>query len=220
MKKQILLFSALIITGGILAISSCKKEDVTAPVITVTGGDETVSLQGTYTDKGATATDEEDGDVTNSIVKTGDVVDVNKTGVYTIKYNVTDAAGNAATEVTRKVTVKNDAEAKAGTYSVTEVCSGANSPNYTETITISQTVNNRIHFAKFANYTGNSGIYANVTGTTVDVPSQTTATAVGSPAAIRSFNGSGSTTSTGFTMNYTEVVGATSTSCSATYTKQ
>ncbi len=50
-----------------------------------------------YTDAGATAYDETDGDLTASIVTTG-TVNTTKTGTYTITYSVSDAAGNRAEE--------------------------------------------------------------------------------------------------------------------------
>jgi len=79
--------------------------DTTAPVITLVGS-ATVDLKtgDAYTDKGATATDNKDGDITNKIVKTGSV-DTSKAGTYIIKYNVTDLAGNKAVEKKRTVTV-------------------------------------------------------------------------------------------------------------------
>jgi hypothetical protein len=79
--------------------------DLTAPVITL-NGDATVSheLGTTYVDMGATALDEIDGDITNSIIMSG-VVDVNTLGSYALTYNASDAAGNAAIEVTRMVNV-------------------------------------------------------------------------------------------------------------------
>ena len=80
--------------------------DTTAPVITVIGDDPaTVELGAAYTDAGATASDNIDGDITASIIVAGDTVDVNTAGTYTITYNVSDAAGNPATEVTRTVIV-------------------------------------------------------------------------------------------------------------------
>jgi hypothetical protein len=80
--------------------------DIVAPVITLTGSDTiNVTLGDAFTDPGATATDNVDGDITTSIVVSGDTVDVNTAGTYTIIYNVSDAAGNPATEVTRTVTV-------------------------------------------------------------------------------------------------------------------
>ena len=81
--------------------------DTTNPVITVTG-DATLTVEngsGVYTDAGATATDDTDGNITANVVVSGQVVNTNIDGVYTIRYNVSDAAGNAATEATRVVTV-------------------------------------------------------------------------------------------------------------------
>ena len=81
--------------------------DLGAPVITLLG-DTTINIMvgGTFTDPGATATDDVDGDLT--VVIGGDTVDVNTAGTYTITYNVSDAAGNAATERTRTVIVAAD----------------------------------------------------------------------------------------------------------------
>ena len=79
--------------------------DVTIPVITLLG-DASVSLElGTaYTDAGATAVDNIDGDISTSIVTVSDV-NTGAVGTYTVTYNVSDAAGNAAAEVTRTVNV-------------------------------------------------------------------------------------------------------------------
>ena len=83
--------------------------DVGTPVITLLG-DATINILvgDTFTDEGATATDDVDGDITANIVVAGDAVDVNTEGTYTITYNVSDAYGNAATEVTRTVIVAAD----------------------------------------------------------------------------------------------------------------
>ena len=50
--------------------------------------------------QGATALDNFDGDITSSIVEVS-TVDNPIVGTYTVTYNVTDANGNAAVEVTR-----------------------------------------------------------------------------------------------------------------------
>ncbi len=78
--------------------------DVTAPVI-VLNGDSTVRLKiGTdYVEEGATATDNIDGDISNNI-QIDPNVDTSKEGNYTVRYSVSDAAGNSATK-TRKVIV-------------------------------------------------------------------------------------------------------------------
>ena len=79
--------------------------DTTAPVITLTGdATVTIELGATYTDEGATASDNYDGDITDSIV-TETTVDTSVVGSYTVTYNVTDANSNDATTVTRIVNV-------------------------------------------------------------------------------------------------------------------
>ena len=74
--------------------------DVTVPVITLTGSDVSQEVGGSYTDAGATALDNIDGDITSNIA-TVNPVDPSTVGVYTVTYNVSDAAGNPAVEVTR-----------------------------------------------------------------------------------------------------------------------
>ena len=76
-----------------------------APVITLTGSDVTLNVGDTYTDDGATASDDEEGDISANIVVGGDTVDTATAGTYTITYDVSDGAGNAATQVTRTVNV-------------------------------------------------------------------------------------------------------------------
>ena len=79
--------------------------DTTAPVITLLGDDSvTVEVGSVYTDAGATASDNYDGDITSSIV-TVNLVDTNAVGTYIITYNVSDASGNAAAELIRTVNV-------------------------------------------------------------------------------------------------------------------
>ena len=58
-----------------------------------------------YTNLGATASDNYDGDITADVVIGGENVDTSTVGQYTVTYNVSDDAGNAATEVTRTVNV-------------------------------------------------------------------------------------------------------------------
>ena len=92
----------------LFALTGCggsSNKDVTIPVISLEGS-ASISLEaGTaYTDAGATATDNIDGSITSSIV-TVNPVDIDTVGNYTVTYNVSDAAGNAATAVTRTVEV-------------------------------------------------------------------------------------------------------------------
>jgi hypothetical protein len=104
MKKITAILIILASFAIIIGISSCKKDN-TAPVIVLLGDTSVVHNKGdVYTDAGATAEDDVDGDITANIVVTNPV-DVNVEGIYTIKYNVSDKAGNDAEEVTRKVKV-------------------------------------------------------------------------------------------------------------------
>jgi uncharacterized repeat protein (TIGR02543 family) len=87
--------------------------DTTQPILTLIGN-ATVNLANgaTYTDAGASATDDQDGDLTNGIITTisndvngGSALNTSVAGTYTYHYNVSDAASNTATEVTRIVVV-------------------------------------------------------------------------------------------------------------------
>ena len=79
--------------------------DIIPPTIILKGSNPTkINLNETYTELGATAYDERYGNVTNDIVITG-TVDTSVTGLYEIKYNVSDPLGNVALEVVRTVNV-------------------------------------------------------------------------------------------------------------------
>jgi len=82
-----------------------SENDTTAPVISLSGNSTiTINSWSSYTDAGATASDNLDGDISANIVTSGSV-DTSTTGTYIITYTVSDAAGNIATPVTRTVTV-------------------------------------------------------------------------------------------------------------------
>jgi len=79
--------------------------DTTAPIITLTGSASTsVTVNTVYTDAGAAASDTTDGNISANIVVTGTVA-TSTVGTYILRYNVNDAAGNPAVEVTRTVNV-------------------------------------------------------------------------------------------------------------------
>ena len=79
--------------------------DTTRPAITLVGEARvTIELDAPYSDPGATATDNYDGDLTAQIVVTNEV-DTATAGVYAVRYNVSDASGNAADDQTRLVEV-------------------------------------------------------------------------------------------------------------------
>ena len=91
--------------------------DDIAPVITLNGSDKmNITLNGKYEEKGATAIDEKDGDLTSKIQVEGSV-DTTKEGTYTITYKVSDNSQNEGVQK-RTVIVKKqlvyDIQAKNG----------------------------------------------------------------------------------------------------------
>lgn len=80
--------------------------DTTAPVISLLGSPSvTIERTTSYTDAGATASDNIDGTVSSGIVLSGTVT-ISTIGTYILSYHVSDAAGNAASAVTRSVIVQ------------------------------------------------------------------------------------------------------------------
>ena len=80
-----------------------RVNDALGPVITLNGNALVgVALNDTYTDAGATATDNVDNSV---IVNSSGTVDTSVAGTYTITYSATDVAGNEAATKTRTVVV-------------------------------------------------------------------------------------------------------------------
>lgn len=215
MKKVILNSGKVALLAAVL-LTGCKKDDVTAPEVTVTGGDMTISLNGTYSDPGATATDNKDGAVS---VTTSGTVNEDLVGSYTITYSATDAAGNTGT-ATRTVVVRNDAEVYAGTYTCADPAFG--STTWTQHVTASPTMNNHIVFDMFADRTGNNTVEAVLTGGTAFTVISTTTGALGVNGCTFSYtpNGAGSpiTTVSGkyaFSVKYFEERIAGGSACSA-----
>ena len=86
------------------AVRHIKIVDDVAPEITLNGSAVTsVIIGNSYIEKGATAIDNKDGDITANIKVTGNV-NTSVEGTYTITYEVSDLSGNVATEH-RKVIV-------------------------------------------------------------------------------------------------------------------
>ncbi len=216
MKKHLLRISAVMVLLSLFIIQSCKKDDTTPPVITLNGASsQTISLQSTYSDAGATANDDADGSVSVTSDASSTNPNVNQTNTYTITYHATDAAGNEATAA-RTVIVKNDAAYLEGSYHTTEGTS-----TWDQTITASQTVNNRITFSKFANYSNNNQIYAQVIGSQVDITTQNGVN-IGASGCTHTFtpNGTGAAIVTspavGFSIKFTDQELAGGAPCPAT----
>lgn len=234
MKKIILLTASVLFSAGILFMTGCKKDDTTPPVVTVVGTNPmTISLNvALVADLGATAKDDKDGDITKNITSDWTSIDVNMAGTYTVKYSVSDAAGNVGT-ATRTVNVVNDAMAWEGTYHGSETDVNGlytYNPNMDPTkwnvVTASTTVNNRILLTRLGDYANNT-VYLTVAGTSLTLPSQTVSS-VGtgtSPCNVhdRKSDGTGTKTATGFTLTYNDSkvspCTGTRTSVAATFVK-
>jgi len=175
--KKILLSCALAFVCSALLITGCKKDDAdtTAPVVTLNGASSVeLSLNtSSYTDPGATASDDVDGTVSVTSDYGATNPNLNFVGNYTITYSATDAAGNTGT-ASRSIRIKNDAEDYAGTYDVKDTVDGVLFFDYAQEVTVDNVVNNRLHFNKFANYANNTSIYATKRGDgNLEIPSQT-----------------------------------------------
>lgn len=96
--------------------------DTTAPVITLNGAENiTLVIGQSYTERGATITDNY---ITNNLFYTAPAtvsgtVDTATLGTYTITYSGTDESGNAATEITRTVTVVENPDTEAPVITLT-----------------------------------------------------------------------------------------------------
>jgi len=107
--------------------SNSNPIDTTPPVIKLNGNaTETISLNGVYSEQGATALDETDGIVA---VTTNGTVDTSTAGIYTVTYSATDSAGNSATK-NRTVTVQDN-----GTCSVIEDAEDGNTDGWIASVT-------------------------------------------------------------------------------------
>jgi len=100
-KSDVFEFGNLTKCNGITPPSDTVK-----PVIRLIGGDVALTVGDTYTDAGARASDDVEGDITADI-KVTSTVNTGLEGTYVVKYNVKDTAGNQANEVIRKVIVRN-----------------------------------------------------------------------------------------------------------------
>jgi len=98
------LFTSLIISCGgdddpipapVVVTPEVVIPDTGAPTITLVGSS-TINIEegDSYTDAGASASDEVDGDISSSITTSGSV-DASTPGTYTLTYSVSDAAGNS-----------------------------------------------------------------------------------------------------------------------------
>jgi len=114
-------------------------QDTTPPVITLVDADpQLIEVGDPYVELGATAIDNYDGDISDSIVIDASAVNTAVLGDYPVTYDVDDSSGNSATTVTRTVRVQNTALADPTVYvaSLEGSVSGKKNLNYQVTITL------------------------------------------------------------------------------------
>ncbi|MDP6679581.1 MAG: DUF5011 domain-containing protein, partial [Verrucomicrobiota bacterium] len=105
--SQVLEYSAADAAGNLsgVVLRTVTVADTQPPLILLNGEPSIqVEAGSVYVDSGATATDVFDGEISSSLESVSNVrTDV--PGLYSVKYNVSDVAGNAASEVARLVDV-------------------------------------------------------------------------------------------------------------------
>lgn len=222
-RKNLILKSAILSLGLAVVLASCGDDDLSAPVVTLTGDDpQIIELGGTYTELGASATDEQDGDLSASITIDASDVNTDEVGKYTVSYTVVDEAGNSG-EATRDVWVRATNDSYAGTYDVTETytdnSTGATDViTYTVTISASATDETKILVENLGDYSPPLTVEAFLSGDLYDV--LTISQTVGGI----TFDGSGNLTdgsTTTFTFDLTyDQDGSESYSSEATFVKQ
>ena len=126
--------------SAIPLIRTVNVVDTTAPVITIVGSNPVnIQVGSVYSDAGATAADTLDGDLSSSITVVNNV-DANTVGTYTVTYDVADAAGNQAIQVTRTVNVDSAPNNAPSVDSVTLSTSDSNGLVYSDvTLTCAST---------------------------------------------------------------------------------
>ncbi|MES2225344.1 MAG: S8 family serine peptidase [Patescibacteria group bacterium] len=99
--------------NALRALQAAGGADFVPPVITLTGSANiSLTVGNTYTEFGATATD--NVDATTTVVVGGDTVNTSSAGTYHVTYDATDLAGNHAAQVVRTVTVSNPVVSSSG----------------------------------------------------------------------------------------------------------
>jgi hypothetical protein len=97
--------SATNLAGTDTSSTVVSVKDVTPPSIILKRSlDTTIAIGSTWTEPGDSAWDDKDGVITNRIV-VSNLPNTSASGKFTVTYNVSDAAGNAATAKTRTVRV-------------------------------------------------------------------------------------------------------------------
>ncbi len=118
--------------------------DTTPPVIILTGSNpQIIEVDSIYTELGATASDNYDGDISVSIVIDASAVNTSILGDYSVTYDVDDSSGNSATTVTRTVTIQDTISVDPISIHVADLdysVSGKKNLNYKVTIFVDKNI--------------------------------------------------------------------------------
>lgn len=205
----------------VLCIMGCSKDDdsspsggggpapvnPSAPVLTVLGNNPYyLQLRDIYNDPGATAMDQEEGDLTSDIVVTNNV-NTYLPGTYQFKYFVMDST-SLVDSASRNIIVYATSPSMSAMYSVTDSLfyNGGNFVDYYSLAVFPTTSQNRdtLRFNQFADYSGNNNIYALIDSAGhITLPLQTGLN-IGSASEDHQFQGTGYVTNTGFFLEYTD----------------
>ncbi len=125
---------------------------------------------------GFRATDKKDGDITYLVKSTG-LPDPNVSGIYYVRYNVTDASGNHAKEMTRICFVSHNNISLSSIYEASETCSetSMNNENYFISIEKEDFNTNSIYLKGYNNLPQEKKIKAIIisnTGQLLTIPQQ------------------------------------------------
>lgn len=175
--KRNLIHLFFFLLGFLVLASSCKKEELdivpddVLPVITLIGdADITVPLYGAYTELGATAVDDVDGNISQLIAILGNV-NTDIVGDYTLEYSVCDAANNKSS-VNRTVHVVFTADNYVGSFDMTSNCTGLYGLNTACDVTVDEP-NSALTFVAFIDYgVGTADLLGTFSSQDITIPSQ------------------------------------------------
>lgn len=198
MKKIALSITALAMVLAV-TFTSCKKDDTSAPVISLNGPSVVnINLGDTYIDAGATATDDEDGDITPTVSGI-DAINTAVYGEYVITYTAVDDAGNETT-ATRTVRVCSDSYA--GSYNAVETYEDASTGSYNQVVIASSTGPDKLVFNRYGDYDASSiTMTINEDGTFVGTEKTFTTVNGGTNYTIRVYNIAGTCAKVGSLYN-------------------
>jgi hypothetical protein len=206
------------------SISNSNALDTIPPVLTLLGSNPfQLEMLQPYSEPGATADDNKDGDISSSVNVDASAIDNRLPDIYNVFYTVSDAAGNPA-DALRDVVVYATNDALAKTYNVVDSVfntSGVFIQVYSYSQTLTGSGANVNSYSSFGNYPGlSSNVTSTVNGSgNITLPSQTKTDGSGDS---HTFSGTGQVTTNGFLLVYTDVnnTASATANCRAHYTRQ